>query len=150
MNQNLQTTRTELEQLIPLKSLMTCVTREKIGNLLSEKKRLGNLFAEANIYYSDDTGIGFHGDTERKVVIGLNMGTSRTIEWQRFHRFLPVGPRFKETLRHGDMYFMTETGAGVNWKSSSQVTVRHRAGYPKWLSRDEVQNTKKWNKRINK
>ena len=36
-----------------------------------ENKRLENLNAESNIYHSDDSGIGFHGDTERGIVIGI-------------------------------------------------------------------------------
>lgn len=125
------------------------IIRNFISSLL-ENKRLENLNAESNIYHSDDSGIGFHGDTERGIVIGINLGKERKIEWQVFEKYLPKGDRLTLTLNHGDMYFMTGNSAGINWKKSSIPTIRHRAGYKKWLERDEKQNQKKWNKRLNK
>jgi len=121
------------------------VIRDFMSSLL---ERLKNLNAEANIYHSVDSGIGFHGDTERGIVIGINLGKERKIEWQVFEKFLPKGERITITLNHGDIYFMTGNAAGINWKKSSIPTIRHRAGYSKWLERDEKQNQKKWEKRI--
>jgi len=108
-----------------------------------------NLLAEANVYHSDDSGIGFHGDSERRMVIGANMGEKRVIEWQSFLNTLPIGKRVTVTLRSGDMYFMDEDACGHHWSKSGYRTphYRHRAGYPTWLNRDERTNQKKWAKR---
>ena len=122
--------------------------REYIGSLLPED-RIKGLYAEANIYHSDNSGIGFHGDTERGIVIGVNFGKKRQIEWQVFHKNLPIGERYIFPLEHGDIYCMTGMSAGINWKRSSIPTIRHRAGYTKWLDNDEKKNIKKWNSRKN-
>lgn len=117
--------------------------REWLGTKLPNN-RLLNLNAEANVYHSNNSGIGFHGDTERGIVIGVNLGEERTIEWQKFQSFLPVGDRTSVKLNHGDCYFMTGKAAGIDWRKSSIVTVRHRAGYNIWLYADEKRNRKKW------
>jgi hypothetical protein len=117
--------------------------RARFGALLAEN-RIAELNAEANVYHSLNSGIGFHGDTERGIVIGVNLGKQRRIEWQKFHRSLPVGERTVLKLEHGDCYFMTGLCAGTNWKRSSIETIRHRAGYHVWLDRDERNNQKKW------
>lgn len=108
-----------------------------------------NLLAEANVYHSDNSGIGFHGDSERRMVIGANMGEERIIEWQAFLNTLPIGKRVTVTLRSGDMYFMDEDACGHHWSKSGYRTphYRHRAGYSTWLNRDERTNQKKWDKR---
>lgn len=123
--------------------------RKFLGTLLPED-RLKNLNAESNIYHSENSGIGFHGDTERGIVIGANLGKNRRIEWHVFFKNLPVGNRICVNLEHGDLYFMTGICAGINWKLSSIPTIRHRAGYDIWLNNDEKKNIKKWDKRINK
>jgi hypothetical protein len=41
---------------------------------------------------------------------------------------------------------MTGAAAGVNWKSSKIVTVRHRAGFPAWLKANTKQDQAKWKK----
>lgn len=111
-----------------------------------------NLLAEANVYHSDNSGIGFHGDSERRMVIGANMGEERIIEWQAFLKTLPIGERVTVTLRSGDMYFMDEDACGHHWTKSGYRTphYRHRAGYSTWLNRDERTNQKKWAKRKSK
>jgi hypothetical protein len=111
--------------------------------------RLEALLAEANVYYSSDTGIGFHGDSERQVVIGACVGVKRSIEWQAFEQTLPVGERIAMELEQGDVYFMDVAATGHSWKANGYRSLhfRHRAGFEKWLKREETQNERKWAKR---
>lgn len=88
-----------------------------------------NLEVEGNLYYdTKKTGIGFHGDSERKKVIACNIGESRPIHWQWYHNSKPVGERIKMTLNNGDMYIMSEKASGFDWKKRSIKTLRHAAG----------------------
>ena len=79
-------------------------------------------------------GIGFHGDSERKKVIGVRLGASIPLHFQWFHKSKPIGERVKIMLSHGDMYVMSEKATGYDWKSSSKITLRHAAGSKKYLT----------------
>ena len=109
--------------------------RAGLGRLGIE--RLGGLYAEANVYYADGCGIGYHGDSERHIAVGANMGQPRTILWQLYHRFAQVGAPVAVTLQHGDMYAMCGKAIGTDWKRSSVYTYRHRAGDAKWLAKSD-------------
>lgn len=146
-------TFTQLPELCKLREAITRLgTQSKSSKSAGESyisEKLKDLFAEANIYYSADTGIGFHGDSERQVVIGANLGLKRVIEWQCFKDALPVGERVTVELEHGDLYFMDVAATGHTWKANSYRSehFRHRAGFEKWLKRDEAQNQRKWKAR---
>ena len=68
--------------------------------------RMKNLYAEANVYYKKGCGIGWHGDKERGIVIGWNLGESRYIHWNMYHRSKPCGKPFRIKLNHGDVYMI--------------------------------------------
>ena len=110
--------------------------------------KIMNLLAEANIYHSQDSGIGYHGDSERKIVIGANMGKKRIIEFCAFREALPVGNTVVLKLRPGDMYFMCVNACGHDWSKGCYKLdhFRHRAGYPQWLQRNDTQLKRKWEK----
>lgn len=91
------------------------------------------LFAELNVYYDlNKCGIGFHGDTERNRVICIRLGQSHPIDFQWFHRARPIGDRISLMLNSGDMYIMSQKAVGGDWKRTSQYTLRHAAGSPKY------------------
>ena len=46
--------------------------RNALPHTLGEKA--GSLNAEGNKYYEANSGIGFHGDSERKIVVCLSLG----------------------------------------------------------------------------
>ena len=46
--------------------------RNNLKNILGDKSK--KLNAEGNFYFEDKSGIGFHGDSERKIVICLSLG----------------------------------------------------------------------------
>lgn len=110
--------------------------REKLGELCGD---LGaDLCAEGNYYYDPTkTGIGFHGDAERWIVIGVRLGPSIPLNYQWFYRYDPIGERVNLTLNHGDFYIMSEKAVGRDWRSPSKVTLRHAAGSAKYLTIDD-------------
>ena len=96
--------------------------------------RGAGLLAEANYYYDPaQTGIGFHGDAERRIVIALRLGAPIPLHYQWFHRGAPVGARIEIALQPGDMYAMSEKAVGTDWRRSSVLTLRHAAGAPAFL-----------------
>jgi len=95
-----------------------------------------NLQAEANYYYDiTKCGIGFHGDSERKKVIGIRLGHSIPLHYLWFINNKPVSlPIIISNLKHGDIYIMSEKTTGYDWKKSSIYTLRHSAGSFKFTS----------------
>ena len=93
------------------------------------------LAAEGN-YYFDVTkcGIGFHGDSERKKVVGVRFGASMPLHYQWFQDGSPVGRRQIINLHCGDLYVMSEKATGHDWKRRSQLTLRHAAGCSKFTT----------------
>ncbi len=86
------------------------------------------LLAEGNYYYNDKTGIGYHGDSERKKVIGLRLGSSMNLAYQWHKHTKPIGKNIRFELNSGDMYIMSEKATGNDWKKKNILTIRHAAG----------------------
>ena len=102
---------------------------------------------EGNRYYDlKKTGIGFHGDTERVVVICLTIGGGGgyPMRFQWFKDGMPIGNSIDLALNDGDVYIMSEKSVGADWKLRSKYTLRHSAGAEKYRS------LKKWEKRAAK
>ena len=127
--------------------------RDAFTNLAPGDHTMKNLLAEANVYYADEykknnfCGIGYHGDAERprSPVIGCNVGADRYLCFRAFHKnryFNDCETRIH--LQHGDIYFMSEHAVGCNWKKSSQVVYRHRAGSLKFLAKDDKDRARRW------
>ena len=88
--------------------------RDTLPDFIGEKAV--GLACEGNYYYdSSKCGIGFHGDGERKRVVGLRLGASIPLHYQWFERSLPIGQRFIVDLNHGDLYIMSEKAVGFDW-----------------------------------
>ena len=111
-------------------------------------ERMKNLYAEANVYHKKGCGIGWHGDKERGIVIGWNLGESRYIHWNLYHRSIPRGKPFRIKLNHGDMYMMCQKAGGADWKKSSLKTYRHMAGDESWCNKQEAIMRRKLNKKL--
>jgi alkylated DNA repair dioxygenase AlkB len=86
------------------------------------------LVVEGNRYYDETCGIGFHGDTERRKVIGLRLGATMPIDFQWYHRRERIGERMSFALGHGDMYVMSAKAVGYDSKRRTIPTLRHAAG----------------------
>lgn len=122
---------------VPLLSIL----REGVEAMVSEGTPI-SLNCEGNYYY--DTSkcyIGWHGDAERRRVVGLRLGPytirkgvpviepeSFPLRFRWHHRTHVVGETLTIELKHGDLYFMSEHAAGTLWRSSSLYVPRHSAG----------------------
>ena len=96
-------------------------------------RKAKNMICEGNMYYDiRKCGIGWHGDGERKKVIGLRLGQKMNLKYQWFHKSKPIGTIKEIILDNGDMYIMSEKATGYDWKSRNKVTLRHCAGALKY------------------
>lgn len=72
------------------------------------------------------TYIGYHGDSERKIVIAMRLGTeSMPFYYQWFQRSSAIGKNIKIVLNPGDVYVMSEKAVGTDWKKKIIPTLRH-------------------------
>jgi hypothetical protein len=108
-----------------------------IGNLhLYFGDKAKGLIAELNHYYDvKKCGIGFHGDTERRIVICVRLGESFPLHYYWYENSKRVGKRI--TLPHlneGDVYIMSDKAVGYDWKlrKNNRLTLRHSAGCDKF------------------
>lgn len=92
------------------------------------------MVAEGNYYYDiTKCGIGYHGDSERKKVVGVRLGATIPLVYQWFINSKPIGIPIKINLDHGDIYIMSEKATGNDWKKKTIYTLRHAAGASKYL-----------------
>ena len=106
--------------------------RDSLCAWLGEKG--SNLECEGNRYYNHDKcGIGLHGDTERKKVVGCRLGTSMNLCYQWFYLGQPVGEMLEVQLDPGDIYLMSEKAVGHDWKRRNCYTLRHCCGGVGWM-----------------
>lgn len=106
--------------------------RKYLPNLIGSKAY--NLLAEANHYYDvNKCGIGYHGDTERKIVIGLRFGAKFPLCYYWYHDGNRISQRVDLDLNHGDIYIMDEKACGFDWKKKKIPTLRHAAGCDKYI-----------------
>ena len=97
--------------------------------------KANKLYAEGNFYYDlSQCGIGFHGDSERRIVVAVRLGdSSLPIHYQWFQNSKPIGKRIIINLEPGDVYAMSEIAVGTNWKKKLIPTLRHATGSKKFL-----------------
>ena len=95
-----------------------------------------DLYAEGNYYYDPKkTGIGYHGDAERRKVIGVRLGASIDLNYVWYYDGEKASDRIKmPTLEHGDIYIMSEKAVGNDWKKKKILTLRHAAGCEKYTA----------------
>lgn len=93
-----------------------------------------DLYAEGNYYYNPSkTGIGYHGDTERRIVMGVRLGVSVNLCYGWYYGGKAAGEKVAmPTLEHGDIYIMSEKAVGNDWKKKKILTLRHAAGCKKY------------------
>ena len=109
------------------------VFRNELAWVLGDKA--DGLSAEGNHYFEPNSGIGYHGDAERKIVICLSLGGSSVLRYHwrmpgsSEHTLSPVDIR----VSHGDVYVMSEKATGFDWKCRSRVRVVHGAGSDKYI-----------------
>lgn len=93
-----------------------------------------DLAVEGNYYYDPSRcGIGFHGDAERRKVVGVRLGMSMPFVFSWFLRGEAVpNATMSLSLNHGDLYIMMEKTCGFDWRLKRIPTLRHAAGCTKY------------------
>jgi alkylated DNA repair dioxygenase AlkB len=100
--------------------------------------RARDLRCEGNMYYAPGkTGISYHGDLERRRVIGARLGAPMRLHYTWYYHNRPRGTNVSVELRGGDMYVMSAKAVGTDWKRSSVYTLRHAAGADKYTIRTD-------------
>lgn len=95
----------------------TSILRNGLFDIEYINKKMDVMYAELNYYYDvKKCGIGFHGDSERKVVVGVRVGKSMNLQYQWFMDSKSVGKREEIVLHEGDIYFMSQKATGNDWK----------------------------------
>lgn len=103
------------------------LVKEYIESVGGEKAK--NFVCEGNYYYNlKKTGIGFHGDAERRKVVAIRLGSSMTLCYNWYHYSQPIGEKKEIDLNEGDMYWMSEEAVGTKWRMRSLKKLRHSAG----------------------
>jgi hypothetical protein len=105
-------------------------------NILSKIRKCMNkiakidINAEGNYYYDiNKCYIKYHGDTERKIVIGLRLGATFPLFYQWYINNSPVTQKpLQINLENGDLYIMSSKAVGNDWKNPNIFTLRHAAG----------------------
>jgi len=106
--------------------------REAIPDFCGEITR--DLQGELNKYYDPTkTGIGRHGDGERRMVVCARTGYHFPLIYQWYMRSKVISEEVRLDLEHGDVYVMSEKATGFDWKSSSFPTLRHCAGSANYI-----------------
>ena len=104
--------------------------REKLPTLLGDEAE--GLYAETNLYTDTrklKVGIGFHGDTERRLVVGVRLGqASLPLRFQWYHEKVAASEEHVIPLYHGDLYVMSDKATGHDWRRSTIPTLRHGVG----------------------
>ena len=112
----------------------TIVSYQSLPRLLQLKTNIEHMIddtmleCEGNLY--DDiskNGIGWHGDAERKKVIGVRLGSSAPLKFRWYKYGEIVGNTLSLELNSGDVYIMTEKTTGNDWKKRNIYTLRHSA-----------------------
>ena len=95
------------------------------------------LLAQGNKYYEEGSGIGFHGDGERKIVICLSLGRESILRyfWRKPGSSENVYGPVDVNVRHGDIYIMSEKATGNDWRKSSRYRLVHAAGSKKYIGK---------------
>jgi len=127
----------------------TIVAFDSVPLLKAMQRGIGTLFprldgcpAEGNLYYDlDKCGIGFHGDSERRVVIAgrivKNVQTEKEtfpLRYVFFKNGDPIGKPVDINLPPGCVYLMSEKAVGWDWRKTKGglITLRHAAGCDKY------------------
>lgn len=97
-------------------------------------KEVTALNAETNLYYdvsNKKVGIGWHGDTERRIVVGVRLGNASErcpLRFKWYNQCTPVSDEIEIPLKHGDIYVMGEKATGYDWMTKWKMTLRHGVG----------------------
>ena len=110
---------------------LTKKIQEELPKFIGDKAK--GLVCEGNLYYdTNKTGIGFHGDFERRKVVAIRIGNEIPFVYHWFYRSKPVGEYMEVMIRPGDLYIMSDKAVGYDWNKRIVYTLRHAAGCKKY------------------
>lgn len=93
-----------------------------------------DLKVEGNYYYDiEKCGISYHGDTERRLVVGVRLGKPFPLCYRWYQDSKPIGDRIDIDLPSGSLYIMSDKAVGWDWRKRSLKTLRHSAGCNKYI-----------------
>jgi hypothetical protein len=64
----------------------------------------------------------------------MRQGAAMDLRYQWFEHSKPVGKQVIVQLQDSDCYIMSDLAVGWNWRKSSQLTLRHSAGAPRFTA----------------
>ncbi len=107
------------------------ITLDVRENISLFGKDFEDLYAEGNYYYdTKKCYIGYHGDSERRKVLGVRLGDEFPLHYKWYKNGYEAGYSITIPLRGGDIYIMSEKATGNDWKKRNvEWTLRHSAGY---------------------
>jgi len=130
---------------VPILSELRGKISEAFGNSAEGLKCEGNLYTDI----TKNNGIGRHGDSERRKVIGVRLGKRMNMHWTWFYNNRPRGYNASIFLNPGDLYCMSEKAVGTDWMAApkKQYTLRHCAGAAKYTTETptvKIVNQRQW------
>ena len=106
--------------------------KNELGNYFGDEFK--NLECEGNYYYDiNKCGICYHGDSERKKVVGMRFGESCNLHYWWYYQSKRINNRISIPLDNGDIYIMNFKAAGTDWKKRNIYTLRHSTGCEKYI-----------------
>ena len=104
------------------------ITKDVRENLCLFGREFEDLYAEGNYYYdTKKCYIGYHGDSERRKVIGVRLGDEFPLHFKWYQNGEETNQKITIPLRGGDIYIMSEKATGNDWKKRG-ISLRHAAG----------------------
>jgi hypothetical protein len=109
------------------------VIRVKISEFLVDSREM---VAEGCFFYDSKSGVCFHGDDERKKMVGLRVsaGSCPALHFQWFKQKHPIGQRVIIPLEDGDLYIMSEKATGNDERKTTIPTLKHATGASKFTN----------------
>ena len=125
---------------VPILNNLRSKLADAVGSAADHLKCEGNLYF-TNAKDERKTGIGYHGDTERRKVIGCRFGKSMNMHFMWYYNNLPRGLNVSFMLNPGDLYIMSEKTVGTDWRPNREMgfysksyVLRHAAGAKQYTS----------------
>lgn len=110
---------------VPLFSRLRAKLPSFFGSKTVELNGEGNLYENPKL-----CGIPYHGDRERKIVVGISLGNTATLRfyWRAPQSESPCSTPFDFKVKHGDIYVMSEKATGWDVWNKRNYRLVHAAG----------------------
>ena len=107
---------------------VTNILRERLVYLGGNKA--SGLLAEGNYYYDyTKCGINWHGDVERRKVIGVRVGRTMPLCFRWYKDGQSEGVTYTFNINSGDVYIFSEKATGTDCYERGKWILKHSAGF---------------------